>query len=201
MAKDSRINIAGRDAHVEDAVATEQTPLLLVTSAVPDDLRKTYGRTVVFLCFVIIFIIEVAISLFVPASTAIAELNICHAEHPDLRDGGDYSVCKGPDVQGRLAMLQGWQLTAECIPGQSSHPRAIQAMGNPIITDTTLVGNKASSVQFPMGFWLTNGAAGQCLFSRWPATPCTFSSCSSSVSRFERGDNTLLVQGPQTSSD
>ncbi|KXJ91608.1 major facilitator superfamily domain-containing protein [Microdochium bolleyi] len=114
----TNVDRAARD-HAQDSAATEQTPLLATayTGTSPDDLRKAYRRTVLFLCFVIIFIIEIAVGLFIPASTAIAELNICHAEHPGLRDGGDYSVCKGPEVQGRLAMLQGWQLTAECIPG------------------------------------------------------------------------------------
>ncbi|KAH7027319.1 major facilitator superfamily transporter [Microdochium trichocladiopsis] len=100
-------------------VVNEQTPLLAAPTPAtrPEDLAAAYRRTVLILCFVVIIIIEIGASFFAMASTAVAERNICLEEPQDLRDGEDYGDCKGTAVQGRLAMLQGWQMTTECLPG------------------------------------------------------------------------------------
>ncbi len=76
----------------------------------------------------------------IPPMNAVMESIICRQAHPDIfpptppppldqavagggRGGGgglvltDDPRCKGPDVQGYLAMLRGWQATFDCVPG------------------------------------------------------------------------------------
>ena len=108
-----------------DREITENTPLLTQTAPEEEeqDPRDLYSTKVLIMCFVIIFLIEFVVGLCTPAWNAIMEAIICAELNPGIADQITFTdeipVCKGPEVQGRLAMLRGWSNTIECIPGQS----------------------------------------------------------------------------------
>ena len=103
-------------------IAEEQTPLLADDADLSSNPRNLHQRKVVFLSFLLFFLFEIGAGLSIPATNAALEDRICQETFPD-RHGGfsqlteDDMSCKHPGVQGRLAMIRGWQTTLDCIPG------------------------------------------------------------------------------------
>lgn len=99
---------------------SEGTPLLRTDSA--EDPRDKLRPRVVALCFVVMFFFELGACLWLPAANAMLERRICHDVYSGVIDtallSGDVdSPCKSTAVQGKLAMLRGWQSSIDCIPG------------------------------------------------------------------------------------
>ena len=102
-------------------------------------LRAALRPRVILLSLVLVFLLELSIGMSIPPMNAVMESIICRQAHPDVfvpppppppslgqaavAGGGgglvltDDPRCKGPDVQGYLAVLRGWQATFECVPG------------------------------------------------------------------------------------
>ncbi|KAK4156780.1 major facilitator superfamily domain-containing protein [Chaetomidium leptoderma] len=119
-------------------------------------LRAVLRPRVILLSMFLIFLLELAIGMYLPPANAIMESIICRQMHPDVflppsppslspspspnlttistististtvpsmrhYAGGivlvDDPACKQPDVQGYLAMLRGWGMTFDCLPG------------------------------------------------------------------------------------
>lgn len=109
-----------------DREISENTPLL--TQAEDEDVveqeqdpKDLYRTSVLVLCFIIMFLLSFSVNICTPAWNAIMEAIICGELNPEISDQLTFTdenpICKGPDVQGRLAMLRGWSATIECIPG------------------------------------------------------------------------------------
>ena len=111
-------------ARPQTYVAEEQTPLLANGADISSDPRNLHRHKVVVLSFLLFFLFEIGAGLSVPATNVALEDRICHEFYPD-RHGGlsqltqDDMSCKHPSVQGRLAMIRGWQTSLDCIPGLS----------------------------------------------------------------------------------
>lgn len=110
-----------------DREISENTPLLTQTDdehviEEEEDPRDRYRFSVFSLCFAIMFLLSFSLGICVPAWNAIMEAMICGELNPGVSDQltltDENPICKGPDVQGRLAMLRGWSATIECIPGK-----------------------------------------------------------------------------------
>jgi hypothetical protein len=104
--------VAGQ--HIED----ETSPLLEPT-VTPTTLtwRSLLGRYTVVLCIVLVLILEIGVFLsFAPINKLVEEL-ICRQHFPDLEDPSD-PRCKSTSVQSYFALLNGWNGTLDCIPGE-----------------------------------------------------------------------------------
>ncbi|CAJ2504406.1 Uu.00g118000.m01.CDS01 [Anthostomella pinea] len=80
----------------------------------------TWRYDVVMMVAAIVFFLEVGSYMTVPSRNKIMEQNICRAHYPDLVDDQstlEDSLCRGPEVQGKIASLNGWTYMLECIPG------------------------------------------------------------------------------------
>ncbi len=109
------------------AETTEVTPLLRVnsdpeiTSHVLGDPRALDRQNVIILTFIVIFLIDAGSGILIPPLNEMMEAVICRQAYPGLADvvptGDPDSVCKEPDVQGKLVMTRAWMTTIECIPG------------------------------------------------------------------------------------
>lgn len=108
------------EEHVYSAanVATETTSLLNGYQPRTAERRGQYWRRVVILNIVMLFFLELGVCLLVPGLIVALEERLCH----DVDTGLEALVrdCKTPAVQGKLAVLRGWQATVEAIPGQSA---------------------------------------------------------------------------------
>ncbi|KAK4119330.1 MFS general substrate transporter [Parathielavia appendiculata] len=120
------------DDTINDASEDESPPVALLRPRV------------IIISLVLIFLIELGIGMIIPPLNAVMESIICRRMHPEVFSppplvpelpsanvtmvgkirhfaGGlilaDDPACKGPDVQGYLAMLRGWANTFESIPG------------------------------------------------------------------------------------
>ncbi|OHE99738.1 Sir2 family protein [Colletotrichum orchidophilum] len=95
----------------------EETPLLshdLPSTVAPS---KSYQLRVIVLAVTFILIVEVGAWLQVPPAYQLMEKIICHQRYPDhIISSEDDDICKGPDVQGDLAMIRGWQNSFDCVP-------------------------------------------------------------------------------------
>lgn len=109
-------------AHMEDEAqdATEETPLLsndLPPSVAPP---TAYQHKVVFLCMALFLILIIGDYLQVPPQQAILEEVICREFHPEKFTAGNETegddLCKDNDVQGKLAMIRGWDIAFQTIP-------------------------------------------------------------------------------------
>jgi hypothetical protein len=83
-----------------------------------------HRQTVLLLLCVIMFVSELGGGMIVPPSNALMEDIICRdmkprlgaaQRHPTLLTDDD--ICKGPEVQGKLALYRGWLYIAEATPG------------------------------------------------------------------------------------
>lgn len=101
----------------------EETPLLshdLPPTVAPS---RRYQLKVIGLAMTFILIVEVGAYLQIPPSYQLMEEIICRQRYPDhIISAEDDDVCKGPDVQGQLAMIKGWQNSFDCVPCMS-HPQ------------------------------------------------------------------------------
>ncbi|KAH9889144.1 major facilitator superfamily domain-containing protein [Xylariomycetidae sp. FL2044] len=86
-----------------------------------DEGAKSWRWDIVIICSAMVFLTLVGQNTMGPAKAKIMEENICRELHPDIDIAADAalddSVCRGPEVQGKIAMLNGWTLAIECIPG------------------------------------------------------------------------------------
>lgn len=100
----------------------EETPLLshdLPPRVAPS---RRYQLKVIGLAMTFILIVEVGAYLQIPPSYQLMEEIICRQRHPDrIISAEDDDVCKGPDVQGQLAMIKGWQNSFDCVPCMSHY--------------------------------------------------------------------------------
>lgn len=123
--------------------SSDPTTTLLAHNATTiknNPLRAALRPRVILLSLVLVFLLELSIGMSIPPMNAVMESIICRHAHPDVfpppppppslgqavAGGGgwggglvltDDPRCKGPDVQGYLAVLRGWQATFECVPG------------------------------------------------------------------------------------
>ncbi|KAK1506480.1 [Colletotrichum costaricense] len=95
----------------------EETPLLshdLPPTVAPS---RRYQLKVIGLAMTFILIVEVGAYLQIPPSYQLMEEIICRQRYPDhIISAEDDDVCKGPGVQGQLAMIKGWQNSFDCVP-------------------------------------------------------------------------------------
>ncbi|KXH42552.1 ATP synthase F0 [Colletotrichum nymphaeae SA-01] len=95
----------------------EETPLLshdLPPTVAPS---RRYQLKVIGLAMTFILIVEVGAYLQIPPSYHLMEEIICRQRYPDHTiSAEDDDVCKGPDVQGQLAMIKAWQNSFDCVP-------------------------------------------------------------------------------------
>jgi len=108
---------AADDEAAEEARVTEEAPLLRVDGE--DEPKHLYRQNTTVLAFAAIFLFELAIGVMTPATNSMMETIICRNFYSFVGDPlslAEDPRCKAPEVQGRLAMLRGWQLTIECIP-------------------------------------------------------------------------------------
>ena len=101
----------------EDGSLTEEAPLLRIQGE--DEPKHLYRQNTTILAFVAIFLFELGIGTMTPAINSVMEDIICRdyysiAGNP-LSLSGD-PRCKVSEIQGKLAMLRGWQTTFDCIP-------------------------------------------------------------------------------------
>lgn len=125
-------NMAGHDTHSSEEADTEfttseETPLLTAsgssTTADEQDPREKYRTQVLVLSFLAIFLIEISVGVCTPAWAALIEKGLCSEMNPDIADhlvlGENNPFCKSPEVQGKLALIRGWNYTIELIPSTS----------------------------------------------------------------------------------
>ena len=108
---------ADDDAALEDAIATEETPLLLVGGE--DEPGYLYRQNVTVLAFAAIFVFEMGQGIMTPATSSMMEAILCRDFYSVVGDPlslADDARCKVPEIQGKLAVLLGWQSTFEGIP-------------------------------------------------------------------------------------
>lgn len=98
-----------------DATSARQLP------AVP---QKKPWISLVLLCFLMVSVIDIGGFLADPPKTRVFEANLClsyYFEHDPSVISSDgtipESLCKGDEVQQKLAMIFGWQDTFDAIPG------------------------------------------------------------------------------------
>jgi hypothetical protein len=109
-------------APVEDEVASEAETLAaeettaLLPDFIHDEPKHLYRQNALILSFVCIFVLEVSYGAMVPSINAVMESIICRDYYPSILDPLADPLCKSPEVQGKLAMLRGWQTTFDCIP-------------------------------------------------------------------------------------
>ena len=107
----------------------EETPLLSGSQAA--DNRTPYRRRVIAVSFLMIFFLEFGAGIVVPSYTSVMEDDICWQLHPDVvraaPNGGGDDICRGLDVQGKLAMLRGWQAALDSVPGEQQFPTSERA--------------------------------------------------------------------------
>jgi hypothetical protein len=101
----------------------EESPLLERTTALPvskSSWRRLLKQHVITLCLILIVLVEIGVYLQTAPLNKLIEQIICN-EHLTKTTGESLADpedprCKSAEVQGRLAMLRGWQATFECIP-------------------------------------------------------------------------------------
>ncbi len=86
-----------------------------------EDTGTLYLQNVVIIGFAILFLLELGAGSVTPPINEIIEDVLCRKYHPDLygafASGDPESICKGKDVQRKLAMIRGWAAAFDCIPG------------------------------------------------------------------------------------
>ncbi len=87
-------------------------------AAAADEPIYLYRQSVTILCAICMFLVEVGVTVMLPAVNNKIEDIICRDVFPDLAVVGD-AGCASEVVQGRLAMIRGWQTTFDCIPCRS----------------------------------------------------------------------------------
>jgi len=109
----------------EERRVSEESPLL--SQSIPDEPGYLYRQNVTLLCYAAIFLAQLGFGMMQPAWNNRMEDIICEGYLPQLDVGGPPfhggdPRCRDPAVQGKLAMLRGWQTTVECIPGEAPSP-------------------------------------------------------------------------------
>jgi hypothetical protein len=106
-------------------IQDEETPLLERTGAIPIKIspwQRLLNQHVITLCLILIVLVEIGAYLQTAPLNELIEQIICN-EHIAKLEGGSLidpqdPRCKSARVQGKLAMLRGWQSTFDCIPGK-----------------------------------------------------------------------------------
>ena len=103
----------------------EESPLLERASALPpskSSWRRRLDQHVVILCFILIILLEIGVYLQLAPLNELVEQIICRDYLAEHKERGMLGLqdprCKNAEVQGKLAMLRGWQSTFDCIPGK-----------------------------------------------------------------------------------
>lgn len=117
--------ISRKPAHSQHDEHDEHTPLLADPESAPStdheqqQQKESRGSIIsrpLIQCILIMMLVEFAAPFVDTPSTRVQEEIICRSFHPDIANGDD-PRCKGDDVQGELAFINGWFLTFTLIPG------------------------------------------------------------------------------------
>lgn len=115
------------EGNASDHDRDEQRPLLDDGSATEDAARLAHlCRKVLVLSFILIVLLEIGAYLAATPLTSILEAIVCRNIHPELANvvlssngGIEDERCKDRNVQSELAMLRGWYMTFNYVPGKS----------------------------------------------------------------------------------
>ncbi|KAK3362593.1 major facilitator superfamily domain-containing protein [Lasiosphaeria hispida] len=115
----------GRSNGEAPPTAAEETPLLapdpnLAPSSDPVELerrRELLRPRVLILCFVIVFLLELGIGMTAPPTISVMERIVCQQMRGHNTGLPDDCDLKADPVQDYLAMLRGWAITFDAIPG------------------------------------------------------------------------------------
>jgi hypothetical protein len=108
------------DHHESSPLLDSELSLESETTILPSNIKYIQIRLITISLFLIV-LIEIGVLLQLIPFNKVLEDIICRSFHPEVNKvfGEDRDlICKDKRVQSELALVKGWALALECIPGQ-----------------------------------------------------------------------------------